>query len=279
MYDVIFSKDKTCECGKEKKNWHEKCVLCHEILLINKEKQCIETAQKYWSNISEFIKTKGDQVKKLHIVGIFALVFLVLSGWVFGKGLNLYADIYNQIVASRQAVNKSVSDLDTEYQLRYALVDNLVKIVKDTKSFEKYLVEVEKDIYVKTAQAKASATKMDISVPDTMKEKIQSENDLGHMLTNAMDKLMVMAQQYPQISDPKVKDREKSFEALKQLNIDLKNIEADILYARKMINERTRIYNQTIQSFPANIVAGHAKELPYFQVVDQDARKDVSISL
>lgn len=220
-------------------------------------------------------------MKKLNFGLIFGAVFLIMTAMLFGGMLNLYTNIYNRMVASKQVVNKSVGDLDSEYQRRYALVENLVTIVKDTKGFEKYLVEMEKEIYIETAEAKAAATKMDISIPDTVKEKIKSENDLGHILTNAMDKLMVLAQQYPQINDPKVKDRDKTFDALKQLNIDLKNIEADIRYARQVLNEETRVYNQTIQSFPANLIAINSgfKEIPYFQVADEKVREDVKISL
>ena len=52
------------------------------------------------------------------------------------------------------------------------------------------------------------------------------------------------------------------------------------MYARKSLNEYTRVYNQTIQSFPANFIAGtmNAKEIPYFNVINDEARNDAKIS-
>lgn len=209
---------------------------------------------------------------------IFGAV-LVFSGVTLMKGFGMSITIYNRLINSKQDCSKAIANLETEYQRRYALVDNLVGIVKETKSFEKYLVEIEKDIYVKTAEAKATATKMDISMPDKVKERIAKENGLSNILTNALDKLMVMAQKYPEIKDPTMKDRNKTFESLEKLRIELKDIEENILFARKSLNEYISVYNKNISIFPANLIAqwGNFKELPFFEVINTEARKDVKI--
>ena len=217
--------------------------------------------------------------KQIAIIAI-PIVIIVMLGMAFGGAVSLYASIYNGIIGSKQSVHSSIADLEAEYQRRYALVDNFVLIVKETKAFEKELVAVEKEIYIKVAEAKAAATKLDVTIPESVQAKVKSENDLSKILTNAMDKLMVMAQRYPVIKDPKVKDRTETFESLKTLRRELKDIEENIAYSRKVVNERVRVYNQTIQVWPSNVIAGMSnfKDMPFFQVHDEDARKDAKIS-
>jgi len=208
------------------------------------------------------------------------IIVLVLIVMCVTTGISLYFGIYNKIIGSKQSVESSIGNLNTEYQRRYALVDNLVSITTEAKGFEEFLVGIEKEIYVKTAEAKASATKMDVKAPETISKRIKNENQLGSIITNAMDKLMVMAQHYPQISDPTLKDRNKTFESLEKLRRELKDIEEEILFARKTMNEHIRVYNNAILMFPGNIVSGTMGQtkIEFFDTLDEEAKKDVKIS-
>ena len=208
---------------------------------------------------------------------VLVISFLVIA--VAFTGVGLYFGIYNKIIGTNQGVSKAVGDLDSEYQRRYALIDNLVAITKENKNFETMLVNIEKEIYIKTAEAKASATKMDVSLPETVKKRIEKENSLGSIITNALDKLMVMAQHYPQISDPKPIERTKTFEALDKLRRELKELEESILFSRKSLNEYVRVYNNSILMFPSNIVASNMgmKQIAYFDVITEGAKEDVKI--
>lgn len=226
------------------------------------------------------MKKKEEPVKKTFPLGALIIIsicigFCLLVISTFKTGVT----IYNNIVTAFQYSEKSLGDLETEYQRRYALVGNLVAIVKEVKEFESELVGIEKEIYVKTAEAKASATKMDLSVPDGIKTRIKNENGLGNILTNALDKIMVLAQKFPEIKDPQLKDRNKTFESLETLRRELKDIEENILYARKSLNEYVRVYNQHISIFPANMIASNFgfKKLEFFNVIDEEAKKDVKV--
>jgi len=68
-------------------------------------------------------------MKKLIVLGVIVLML----GLGLASSINLFASIYNGIITSKQSVHGSIADLETEYQRRYALVDNLVTIVKETK--------------------------------------------------------------------------------------------------------------------------------------------------
>ncbi len=210
-------------------------------------------------------------------------VFLTIGFLIFAcisSAIGLYFGIYNKIIGVKQSLESSIGDLNTEYQRRYALIDNLVSITKETKIFEEVLVGIEKEIYVKTAEAKASATKMNIQVPETIAKRISTENQLGAIITNALDKLMVMAQHYPQISDPMIKDRNKTFESLDKLRLEIKGIEGEILHARKTVNEYIRVYNSAILMFPGNLVAGQMGQTKtdFYDTINEEAKKDVKIS-
>lgn len=209
---------------------------------------------------------------------VLGVILLLTSAIVF-SGVGMVVNVYNVLVKSKQAAAQALNNLDTEYQRRYALIDNFVEILKQIKEFETFQIEIEQDIYVKTAEMKASATKMDLNIPEIVKQRISKENNLSNMLANLFDKIMVLAQHYPQISDPQIKDRKVTFEALNNLRQDLKSIEGDILNSRKNLNEAVRVYNQNIAIFPANLLAPSFgfKELEGFNVITEKAREDVKI--
>ena len=211
------------------------------------------------------------------IIGVCIILVLTLFVGIYSAGMG--TKIYNQIVNAYQNVKESIANLETEYQRRYALIDNLIVIVKETRSFEQYLLNFEKEVYTQVAEAKASATKLDVTLPEESKKRINKENNLTGLVTALLDKILVMAQHYPQISDPQIKEHTETIKSLQQLRQELKDIEQNILNARQELNRVTKLYNVQINLFPANIIAGIAnyKELSFFEVIDEKARKDVKI--
>lgn len=218
-------------------------------------------------------------MKKVFWITLTLGIIFILSTCLIVKSINFYAKIYNKIIEVKELSSNALADLDTEYQRRYALVDNLVAITKETREFEQWLIEFEAQIYSEVAKAKASATKMDISLPQEIKTKIKKEQQLGMFLVNALDKLMVMAQRYPEIKDPQLKEHNKTFEALLTLRNELKSIEENILVSRKNFNSYVKNYNIIIKSFPANFIARTHSfgEIEYFEVIDIETKKDVKI--
>ena len=216
-------------------------------------------------------------MKFLGIGLICSIIILALFSLLYSSGMVI--KIFNQIVNAYQNTQESVANLDTEYQRRYALVDNLVKIVKETKGFEQYVMNFEKEAYIQVAEAKASATKLNIAIPEEIKNKIKKENDLTNIISILLDKLLVMAQHYPQISDPQLKDHQETIKSLQQLRQELKDIEQNILNARKELNQFIKIYNVQINIFPANIIAKiqNYNKLDFFEIINEEVKKDVKI--
>lgn len=234
------------------------------------------------TKMKESIKNGATRVGgffRRNLALIMVIIILVALGASTGKGIKMYATIYNNLINTKQSVNRAVADLDSQYQKRYALVDNLVAVVKETKGFEKYIMDFEKEVYPAVAEAKASATKMDMKLPQKVAKRISSEAQLGNILTNLFDKIAIFAQKFPVITDPDLKSHDKTFRALDGLRLDLKNLEEEIRVARNNLNERVRVYNTLMEMFPANIVAGHHgfKHMEFFTALSEEARKDVKV--
>lgn len=207
-----------------------------------------------------------------------AIILLLVSGAVFSS-TNLVITIYNNIIGSKTQVERAVSDLDAAYQRRYALVGNFVAIVQETKGFEKYQIEIEKELLPRIAAAKASATKMDIALPTQMAQRLDREAGLNNAILAALDKLLVIAPHYPQITDPMLKDRAATFNALKDLRASLESLEDDIQYKRQTINQAVQSYNRDIQLFPANLFASSwgFDVMKGFEKVSEEASHDVKV--
>ena len=120
-------------------------------------------------------------------------IVLLSIGAVFSTTSTLIT-VYNTIVKSKVRVEQALADLDSTYQRRYALVENLVTIVKETKTFEQYQIEIEKDLYPRVAEAKAQATKLTVLHPQEVGQRIADETQLTNVLLQTLDKLLVLAQ-------------------------------------------------------------------------------------
>lgn len=227
---------------------------------------------------------------------IFLGIATILITGIGSKGYNIYVGSYNKIVTTRQDVDQAIGDLEAEYQKRYSLINNFLALVKETKSWESYLIDVErkvyleivdieKEIFTKTAEAKAQATKMSIQAPDVTNKRIKKEDGLGNILTNAMDKLMVMSQRFPEIKDPPslerpLKDRIEFYNSIRILHNKIERIEMEIQHARKTLNAHVAHYNKNISIFPANLIAARHgfSKVKFYSVTKEEAREDVQVS-
>lgn len=246
-----------------------------KIWAAKQQKNIVSTDIENWEEAEKQLKEESMKFIRLCIIiGIF-----VIGAFVLIYGGTMIIKINNNIVTAYQNTEKSLADLETEYQCRYALIDNFVSIIKEIKEFELYAMEFEKEIYIQTAEQKANATKLNLSIPEQIKEKNKKEDKLTTVISALLEKVLVMAQHYPQINDPQIKDRIHTIEALNSLKQDLKQIEKNVLYSRQQFNNNVNDYNIQISLFPANIIAKNInyKKIDYFETVDEEAEKDVKI--
>ncbi|HJT90127.1 MAG TPA: LemA family protein [Bryobacteraceae bacterium] len=157
------------------------------------------------------------------------IIGVLLVGTVFAG--SEFVSVRNDLVTQREAVNASWSQVDVALQRRADLIPNLVETVK---GFAKHETEVFKDI------ADARAALINGRSPQ---EKIQANDQL----TGALSRLLVVAENYPQL---------KSNENFLRLQDEIAGTENRIAVERRKYNETLQHYNTSIQVFPNNIVAG-----------------------
>ena len=165
---------------------------------------------------------------------------------------------YNSMNSASKEVDNKWADVQSSYQRRSDLVPNLVSTVKAAANFEtKTLTDV--------IQARASATQIKVDAKDLTPEKLQQFQASQGQLSQALGRLMVVSEQYPQL---------RATENFTDLQKQLEGTENRIKVSRDDFNNAVKNYNITVSNFPAVIFASmfHFKERPSFQA-DADAQK------
>ena len=95
--------------------------------------------------------------------------------------------------------------------------------------------------------------------------------DVNNKLSQKINKLIAIAEAYPNL---------KANENFKDLSEQLTKIEDDIANSRKYYNGTVRIFNNKVQMFPSNVVAGILgfKEQKMFEVSENE-RENVQVKL
>lgn len=167
-------------------------------------------------------------------VGLIILVLLVVVGFMGCNG-------YNKLVKQDESVAKAWNNVQTEYQNRNDLVNNLVNTVKGAANFEqKTLTDV--------IEARSKASSINVSQADlTDPAKVAQFQAAQANLTGSLSRLLATVEAYPQL---------KATENFTKLQNQLEGIENNIKNARKVYNDEVNIYNTTVRSFPMNIFGG-----------------------
>lgn len=168
---------------------------------------------------------KGKNITLFVIIGIV----LILLAWGCGG--------YNGLVKEEENVKKEWSNVETAYQNRADLVDNLVATVKGAADFEqKTLTDV--------VEARAKATSVNVNADNLTPEKIAEFQNAQGQLTGALSRLLVTVEAYPTL---------RATENFSRLQAQLEGIENGILVSRRSFNEAVNSYNVKLRSFPMNI--------------------------
>lgn len=175
----------------------------------------------------------------LVVVGLFVLVML---GWVAG--------MYNGLVRTKNAVDESWADIDTELRRRYDLIPNLVETVKGYATHEK-------DVLEGVIKARNTA----VANHGSPASQAQDEN----VLMGSLRQLFALAESYPDL---------KANQNFMQLQGELANTEDRLQRSRRFYNANVRDMNNRLEVFPSNIVAQifAFRAAEYFEVDDPAVR-------
>ncbi|MBE0538322.1 MAG: LemA family protein [Ignavibacterium sp.] len=182
---------------------------------------------------------------------VFFLIFIAIIVIV----VLFFVSIYNSLIGLRNRVKNAWSQIDVQLKRRHDLIPNLLETVKGYMKHEREIME---NITKYRSQA------MDAN---TVGDKAAAEG----MLSGALGQLRVQVENYPDLK------ANQNFLALQE---ELTSTENKISFARQAYNDQVLFYNNKIQMFPSNIVAGmfSFKAEEFFEIEDQTEKAVPKVS-
>lgn len=154
---------------------------------------------------------------------IILVILVVIIGFVIAT--------YNDLVRLRNKVKNSDAQIDTQLQRRFDLIPNLVETVKGFAAHEKELLE------------NVTASRSRYMEAASTEEKLEMNNQLASSLKT----LFAVSESYPDL---------KADVTFLKLQEELSETEDKVSYARQFYNDAVTIYNNKLQMFPNNLIAG-----------------------
>ena len=202
------------------------------------------------------------------ILAVFVGLAVIVGMWAMG--------IYNGLIRKRNAKDNNYSQIGIQLTRKYDLIPNLVKLVKGYMKHERTTLEevIQARNMAANANAAVSANPGD---PAAMKQMVAAEGTLG----GVMGRLFALSESYPDL---------KANQNMMQLTEELTSTENKVTFARQAFNDSVMGYNNALQVFPANMVAGMFgfTEAIFFEVeglgdvgkavVTAEQKKDLDIS-
>lgn len=154
---------------------------------------------------------------------IFVIIVAVIA---------VYAvQIYNSLVRLRNQVKNAWSQIDVQLKRRHDLIPNLIETVKGYMTHERETLE---------NITKARSAAVDAS---SIADKSKAETELS----GALGKFNLVVENYPDL---------KANQNFLELQEELTSTENKISFARQSYNDQVLFYNNKIEMFPSNILAG-----------------------
>lgn len=138
---------------------------------------------------------------------------------------------YNDLVRLKNSVKNSFAQIDTQLQRRFDLIPNLVETVKGFAAHEKELLE------------NVTASRSGYMNAGSPEEKLA----MNSQLTSGLRTLFAVAENYPEL---------KANTNFLKLQDELSETEDKVSYSRQFYNDAVTMYNNKLQMFPGNLVAG-----------------------
>ena len=158
------------------------------------------------------------------------IVLLILLGGLLMAvfyGINTY----NALIGLRNQVKNAWSQIDVQLKRRHDLIPNLVETAKGYMKHERETLEA-----VVNARSQAMSSQ-------TVGEKSKAEG----LLSDAVSKFFLVVENYPDL---------KANQNFLSLQEELTSTENKIAFARQAYNDQALFFNNKIEMFPSNVVAG-----------------------
>ncbi len=163
--------------------------------------------------------------------------------------------IYNSLVKLRNQVKNAWSQIDVQLKRRHDLIPNLIETVKGYMTHERDTLE-----NITKARSQAVAA-------ESVGDKAKAEGEL----TRSLGKFNLVVENYPDL---------KANQNFLSLQEELTSTENKISFSRQNYNDQVLFYNNKIQMFPSNILAGMFKfnEEEFFEIEDEKEKEVPKVS-
>jgi LemA protein len=158
-------------------------------------------------------------------MGLYILIGVIILIAIF------FIISYNKLVRLRNSRENAFADIDVQLKQRHDLIPQLVEVVKGYATHEK-----------ETLQNVINARNQALQAT-TIDDKITAENKLS----GALNGMRLVFEAYPEL---------KANQNFLQLQEEIADVENKLSSVRRYFNAATREYNNAVQVFPSNIVAG-----------------------
>ena len=161
---------------------------------------------------------------------VAAVVLLLMSG----------CGSYNNMVTKQEGTTKAWANVQSAYQRRLDLIPNLVATVKGAANFEQQTLTA-------VIEARAKATQITVDPEKLTPESLQKFQSSQGELSQALGRLMMVSEQYPQL---------RATQNFSELQSQIEGTENRIKVERDNFNVAVNDYNSYIRKFPQVIFAG-----------------------
>jgi LemA protein len=181
------------------------------------------------------------------VLAVFAIIVILFV---------LYAvSLYNSLVGLRNRVKNAWSQIDVQLKRRHDLIPNLIETVKGYMHHERETLET-----ITNARSQAVSAK-------SIQEKAKAET----ALSGAIGKFNLVVENYPDL---------KANQNFLSLQEELTSTENKISFSRQNYNDQVLFYNNKIQMFPSNMVAGmfNFTQETFFELEDKSEKEVPKVS-
>lgn len=174
----------------------------------------------------------------LILLGLLVILAFILVG------------MYNALVRLRNQVKNAWSQIDVQLKRRHDLIPNLVETAKGYMKHERQTLE-----NITAARSRAMSA-------ESVGDRAKAEGELS----GAMSKFFLVVENYPDLK------ANQNFLALQE---ELTSTENKIAFSRQAYNDQVLSYNNKIQMFPSNVIAGMFGFLQseFFELEDKGERE------
>jgi LemA protein len=183
------------------------------------------------------------------------MIGLIIVGAILVVIIFAVIGIYNALIRLRNQVDNAWSQIDVQLKRRHDLIPNLVETAKGYMQHERDTFES-----ITKARSQAMGAK-------TVGDAAKAEG----ALTEALSKFMLVVENYPDL---------KANQNFLSLQETLTSTENKIAFARQGYNDQVLFFNNKIQMFPSNIIAGMFSftKREFFEIEDAAEREVPKVS-